>query len=606
MIEFAFQLASLAMAMVAAPATPGSPSDVGVCAPLLAVIDPDGDNVFDRTNSPEARAAAEACRAAGDPRGAVSVAYALRGAGQRDAARAALSAVSETPEALRLRCMLDSDDKLAGAAAFCDKAIAARPNWALAYSSRAAALRNLGRNEDALSSNEEAVRLAPTNAAMISQRGHTFKALGRNEQALADFVAAARLAPSSAPVLNDLAVQQYAMGRRAEGHATIERSLAAMPTAYAYTERGKVRRDAKQFDGAYADFAAASALDPKWAVPWQEKMYALEDQKNYTAAIEASEQASALDPKWAAPVVERGWARDKLGQRAAAEADYLRGMALAPKWAAPVHYLGLLYLKDGNRAKGLDWLRRAIALDPSYGAAHNDLAWELYKSGDKPGALASYNKSLAINPNFQPSLFWRARTHTDLQNFPAAIADYSKLVEVNRGYGWAWANRAALKSAGGDSAGAVADMDKAAPILRNQSSFWDLWSGVYLKYATAAGSNLDARLQTMVERVTTNFPTDSVAGAYHARGLAKMYRDDASEYAMADLRRAVALDPTNKQYADTLRLAHGYAIWLQECRPVPRIATWNLSAITAAQKRCYPIEYQAILWLYIGDYDDDY
>lgn len=603
MIEFALQLASLALSMTAAPQVASSPTDVGVCAPLIAVIDPDGDGVTENADSPQARAAAEACRAAGDPRGAVSVAYALRSAGQRDAARAAIVAAGEMPEALRVRCMLDGDDKLIGAVAFCDKAIAARPNWALAYSTRAVVLRNVGRSEAALFSNEEAVRLAPTSASMVSQRGHTFKALGRNEQALADFASAARLAPSSAPVLNDLAGQQYAMGRPAEGNATIERSLALKPTAYAYTERGKARRDAKQFDGAYSDFAAASALDPKWAVPWHEKTLALEDQKNYAAAIEASEQASARDPKWAVPVVERGWARFKLGQRAAAEADYLRGMALAPNWASPLHKIGLLYLQDGDQAKGLDWLRRAIALDPLYGAAHNDLAWELYKSGDKQGALASYNKSLAANPEYQPSLFWRARTHTDLKNFTAAIADYSKLVEVNRGYGWAWANRATLRSASGDLAGAAADMDKAAPILRSLSAFWDLWSGVYLQYAMSGSPGEDTRLQTMLDRVTANFPEGSVAGAYHARGLATMYRDDAPTNAMADIRRAVALDPLRQQYKDTLRLAETFTAWLQECRTVPQIKTWDLSAITAAQKRCYPSQYDSILWIYSDDED---
>lgn len=97
------------------------------------------------------------------------------------------------------------------------------------------------------------------------------------------------------------------------------------------------------------------------------------------------------------------------------------------------------------------------------------------------------------------------------------------------------------------------------------------------------------------------WPQQAVAGAYHARGMLVLYRDNDPAKALADLSRAVTLQPNNERYSSRLQQAQNRSQWLQACRNVPPINVLiPLDRVTPEQKDCYS-ELYAMMLVFDGE-----
>ena len=100
--------------------------------------------------------------------------------------------------------------------------------------------------------------------------------------------------------------------------------------ATAYLNRANVYAQRRKYDRAFADYAAAFALDTGNPLIPYNRGNAYFDTRQYERAVADFSQAIELDARFALAYFNRGLARESLGDTAAAADDYRRALELDP------------------------------------------------------------------------------------------------------------------------------------------------------------------------------------------------------------------------------------------------------------------------------------
>lgn len=100
--------------------------------------------------------------------------------------------------------------------------------------------------------------------------------------------------------------------------------------ATAHLNRANIYAQRSLYERAFADYAAAIALDGQNPLIFYNRGNAYFDTRQFQLAIADYSQAIGLDPRFPLAHFNRGLALERLGDTAAAAADYRRALALDP------------------------------------------------------------------------------------------------------------------------------------------------------------------------------------------------------------------------------------------------------------------------------------
>jgi len=197
--------------------------------------------------------------------------------------------------------------------------------------------------------------------------------------------------------------------------------------APSYAARGKARLILKEYDGALADFRAASDADANSVEGPLGEGSVLSAQGKTREALKALDDAVRLDPRSAASLLIRASAKDRLRDFRGAADDYGSVVEINPKfsWAR-------LY-----RGKALRELK------------------------DYPGAERELSAFLDANPDHEDAGYLRSNIRYLLGDYRGAVADLTKVISLDPRKGPAYANRGLARAALGEKAGALSDLRKA-------------------------------------------------------------------------------------------------------------------------------------------------
>ncbi len=134
----------------------------------------------------------------------------------------------------------------------------------------------------------------------------------------------------------------------------------------AYTSRGHLWHDKKEYDLALADYNEAIRLDPGSEVAWCNRGIAWHDKSEYDKAIADYAEAIRLDVKYASAYANRGIAWHDKSEYDKAIADYAEAIRLDPKdsWA----YFGRAVLAMTTRRDGaVAGMRTVVELERGKG-----------------------------------------------------------------------------------------------------------------------------------------------------------------------------------------------------------------------------------------------
>jgi protein O-mannosyl-transferase len=230
---------------------------------------------------------------------------------------------------------------------------------------------------------EHAVAVTRDNYRAHGNLGQAFQKLGRLDEAIAEEQEAIRINPAFAEARNNLGKALIDRGRATEALPHLEEAVRLLPDYIAAHNNlglalAAVRRPAE----AVREFREALRLNPGFAPAQTNLGTALASQGQLDDAIAAFREALRLQPD--APQVRQNLARalaergqQHLSQNRVDDAirDLNAALEFQPPFAAEVHYeLGVAYAKLGRTADAIAQLQKALQIDPSHVEARQALA----------------------------------------------------------------------------------------------------------------------------------------------------------------------------------------------------------------------------------------
>ncbi len=248
------------------------------------------------------------------------------------------------------------------------KAIHVNPGVAAAHSNLGAALKELGRLDEAVASYDRAIRLAPDMAEVHSNRGNTLREKNRLEEAVTSF----------------------------------DRAIAIKPDyADAHSNRGNALLDLKRFDEALASYERGLELKPDMVQAWSNRGLVLQKLKRLDDAVESYVRAIRLKPDFCDAYVNLGNAFKDLNRLTEALAVYELAIQVRPHQAKNWFNRAVVLSELNRLSESLSSYDRAIELDPCYSDAFANSGHVLQQLTRFEEALTRYERAAALRPAYE-------------------------------------------------------------------------------------------------------------------------------------------------------------------------------------------------------------
>jgi tetratricopeptide (TPR) repeat protein len=240
--------------------------------------------------------------------------------------------------------------------------------------------------------------------------------------------------------------------------------------ATAHFSQGFALEKRGDLKGALAEYSQAIAIDPNYALAYNNRGLVRYDLGDKRAALADYNQAIRINRKYAEAYNNRGVVRYDLGDKQAALADYNQAIGINPNLAPAYYNRGLVRYDLGNKQAALADYNQALRMGLNYAPAYYNRGLVRYELGDKQAALADYTEAIGINPNLAPAYYNRGLVRYELGDKPAAIADYNEAIRINPNAANAYYNRGLVRRDRGNKQGAREDFQKAADLYRQQGN----------------------------------------------------------------------------------------------------------------------------------------
>jgi len=288
------------------------------------------------------------------------------------------------------------------------------------------------------------------------------------------------------------------------------------------TRRGVSRGTRFDFDGAFADFAAAIEKKPDFAEAWFQRGFLYMGRGKLSEAIADFNKTLALDPKFSKALRYRGNTHYLLQDYPAAIADHQALVALTPEDPIAYERLGIDYESLGKFTQAREQYDKVLEINPKLASGHINRGDLQMKQGHLDEAIQEYGKALKIKPADPLALHQRALSRSFQGDLEGAFEDVSAAIKGNRADANAYLTRYTLLLRLERDAEAQADAKEYTALLPAQEGQLAL---------------IRDRLIPILKQT----PSPVEAADYAARGL-QLRESSFSLQAIADLRRATELD----------------------------------------------------------------
>jgi serine/threonine protein kinase/WD40 repeat protein/cytochrome c-type biogenesis protein CcmH/NrfG len=202
--------------------------------------------------------------------------------------------------------------------------------------------------------------------------GVVVNADGSPESLIEDFTSRLKESPEDTSLLVQRATTFSRMGRNREALDDIDEAIRRQPKRWDFfVQRGDVQMNARDPQGALADFQKAAGCSP--SDPNAKTLLAVRFQRCGDAF----------------------WRSGKAGDSAPA---YRFAIKLRPDWIDPHNSLGRVLIECGDPTAGFAELRESIRLNPNHFEGHGQLGSAFLKLGDPRSAIPELKRSLELQP----------------------------------------------------------------------------------------------------------------------------------------------------------------------------------------------------------------
>ncbi|MFM6266822.1 MAG: tetratricopeptide repeat protein, partial [Dolichospermum sp.] len=275
-----------------------------------------------------------------------------------------------------------------------DEAIKQKPEFIhLAYYGKGLALYWSGKDSEAITALELAVKFKPEFVPAWDNLSVVYRELNQLDKALVAINAAIRLEPNNPNLYNQKYLVLSNLKKYKEAAAAINKAIELSPRAAFYYNRGIVRNDLGDKQGAIDDYTQAIKINPNLALAYSNRGIVYHQQGNYIAAISEYNQAIAKDANSLAAVNNIGLIKYEQGDKETAIKQWQKAMKIDNKSAEPILALAVALYTKGEQQQAYQLAETALKLDKNF-ADTNFLKKNLW--GDK--IIADAQKLLSTLP----------------------------------------------------------------------------------------------------------------------------------------------------------------------------------------------------------------
>ncbi len=280
-----------------------------------------------------------------------------------------------------------------------------------------AALRQLGRFQDALNVFNRAIALKVDYADGYLNRGHVFMEMRRPNDAAESYRRAI-------DVRNDFAEAHFF-----RGNALVEQ---------------------RKFESALVSYSDAIDLRPSYAEAHCRRGNLLLELKRLTEALASYDRAIEIAPTLAEAHCSRGNVLKELRQPQGALESYNKAIELRPDFAAAHCNRGNVLFEMVEFFAALESFDKAIELKPDYAEAHCNRGNALLELRSFGRALESLDHAIKLRPHFAEAYSGRGNVLVERRELSAAVDSYQTAVRLKPNYAQAYLNLAMTLLLGGN------------------------------------------------------------------------------------------------------------------------------------------------------------
>ena len=343
-----------------------------------------------------------------------------------------------------------------------DAAIKQKPKFIhLAYYGKGLALYWSGKDPEAITALQQAVQSQPDFVPAWNNLSLVYRESNQLDKALAAINQAIQLQPNNPKLYN----QKYAvlsnLKRYREAEVAINKAIELSPRAVFYSNRGVVRADLGDKQGAIEDYNQAIKINPNYAPAYNNRGNVRAELGNKQGAIDDYNQVIRINPNYALAYYNRGIVRDELGDKQGAIDDYNLAIKINPNDAQAYYNRGYVRNELGNKQGAIDDFNLAIKINPNLAQAYINRGNVRSELGNKQGAIADYTQAIKINPNDAYAYYNRGNAKYQLGDKQGAIEDYNQAIKINPNDAYAYVGRGIVRNELGDKQGAIDDYNLA-------------------------------------------------------------------------------------------------------------------------------------------------
>lgn len=281
-------------------------------------------------------------------------------------------------------------------------------------------------------------------------------------------------------------------------HYSLQQRLSQRMVGLTLAILGTCKLASRDFDGAATVFAdALDKPDSEFfdtSVIWLLQGTALNELRRYALAVESFDHAIRLDPRLAVAYNNRAFALRRQGRISDAVSDFSKALQLRPQYALAYSNRGYAYKSQKDFDKAMRDYDAAISLSPNdprflfnraalfsdlleFEAAISDFSTVIrldsravdayrfrglaYRLSGKPDqAVNDYNKALNLSPNDSQLHLNRAVAYMSLGDRGAAMKDLDRALALQPNYAMAYGNRALLRLQTGEVDDGLTDANR--------------------------------------------------------------------------------------------------------------------------------------------------
>ena len=201
--------------------------------------------------------------------------------------------------------------------------------------------------------------------------------------------------------------------------------------AQAYNARGNVHLVKGNLDEAIAEYTQAIRVDPNYSNGYANRGNARLQKEDLDGAIADYTQAISMEPKDASVYNNRGMAYQFKGEIQKAIQDYHSAIALLPNDFEAYNKLGAVHMEIGELRKAVLYYSRSIEINPYKASVYNNRAIARDRMGDWEGAIVDLNHSIGLSPREPGSYVNRGMIQASKGRLENAISDYNQAISLD-------------------------------------------------------------------------------------------------------------------------------------------------------------------------------